>query len=88
MNITDENMVQIWLKAREASEAAHVCVFTSPQDGMYDDRAERVRERLADLLSVIEISNTKSVIEEAIEFLGGVDGAVEIRSKLIKAIEP
>lgn len=55
MKITDENMVQIWLKAREASEAAHVCVFTSPQDGMYDDRVERVRGRLQELLKVIEI---------------------------------
>ena len=55
MKITDENMVQIWLKAREASEAAHVCVFTSPKDGMYDDRVERVRERLQELVDALEV---------------------------------
>lgn len=60
MRIDNDNVIAIWLKAREASEAAHVVVFTSPNDAMYEDRLLRVRERVSELLSALEVQSDET----------------------------
>jgi hypothetical protein len=53
--ITDDNLVTVYLKARDIYEAGLVAAYTSPRDIMHEDRMSRVHEAVSALLATLEI---------------------------------
>jgi len=55
--LTDENLIKVWLLARDVSEAALVAGYTSPQHSIYADRVLRVEERLTELMKLLGVED-------------------------------
>lgn len=59
IKITDDKLMTIHYLARNVSEAALVCGYTSPREGRYEERMERVEERIAELLKALGVEVAK-----------------------------
>lgn len=57
VTIKDEDLIRVHLKARELSEAAMICGYTSPSASSYEDRMARAREAAADLLKMFDLGD-------------------------------
>lgn len=54
MQITEANVLQVWLKARELAEAAHIVAYSHHNIMGYEERMKRAQERLMDLIKALE----------------------------------
>jgi len=55
--IKDDDLIRVHLKARELSEAAMICGYTSPSASSYEDRMARAREAAVELLKLFDVED-------------------------------
>lgn len=54
MQITEDNIVRVWLKARDLAEEAHLVVYHSKNDPRHEERMDRAKQALDALVKALD----------------------------------